>query len=95
MYPEAKPKGKTDADAVADAVFALEVRKEKWFPGPLETDRRMGAQSQVEWVNAVKIMELDDKIKDVTPLFTNDIIDECNKFDKAAVAQMAKSFKFG
>ncbi len=92
MYPEAKPKGKTEADALADAVFALNVRKDKWFPGPLETDQRMGAQSEVEWVNAVKIMELQDKIKDVKPLFTNDIIDACNQFDRAAIEKMSKSF---
>jgi len=53
----------------------------------------MGAQSEIEWVNAVKMMELEDKLKDASKLYTNDIIDECNKFDKNAVAEMAKSFK--
>jgi NitT/TauT family transport system substrate-binding protein len=93
MYPEGKPKGKGEDEAIADAVFALDVRKEKWFPNKLDPDQRMGAQSEVDWQNAVKIMELDDKIKDVKPLFTNDIVDECNKFDHNTIAQMAKSFK--
>jgi hypothetical protein len=44
-------------------------------------------------VNGVKIMELDDKFKDVSRLYTNDIIDSCNKFDKSAIADLATSFK--
>jgi NitT/TauT family transport system substrate-binding protein len=93
MYPEALPKGKTQEEAVADGVYALDIRKDKWFPDKSDADQRMGAQSELEWVNAVKIMEVEDKFKDVNPLFTNDIIDECNKFDKNAVADLAKSFK--
>jgi NitT/TauT family transport system substrate-binding protein len=93
MYPEGKPKGKTEEVAIADAVTGLDVRKEKWLPLKSDADQRMGTQSEVEWKNAVKIMELEDKIKDVKPLFTNDIIDECNKFDANAIAQMARSFK--
>jgi NitT/TauT family transport system substrate-binding protein len=93
MYPEALPKGKTQEQAIADGVSALDVRKDKWFPDKSDADQRMGAQSEIEWVNAVKIMEYEDKFKDVKPLFTNDIIDECNKFDKNAIADMAKSFK--
>jgi len=93
MYPEGKPKGKSEDEAVADAVFALDVRKEKWFPLKSDPDQRMGVQTDEQWQNAVKIMNLEDKIKDVKPLFTNDIIDECNKFDFNAIAQMAKNFK--
>ncbi len=93
MYPEGKPKGKTEDVAIADAVAGLDVRKEKWLPLKSDADQRMGVQSEVEWKNAVRIMDLEDKIKDVKPLFTNDIIDEANAFDQNALAQMAKSFK--
>jgi len=95
MYPEALPKGKTMEQAVADGVYALDVRKDKWFPDKSDLDQRMGAQSEIEWKNAVKIMELEDKFKDVTALYTNDLIDACNKFDKTAIAEMAKSFSLG
>ena len=94
MYPEALPKGKTQEQAVTDGVYALDVRKEKWFAEKSDADQRVGAQSEIEWVNAVKMMELEDKFKEPSKLYTNEIIDECNKFDKNAVAEMAKSFKF-
>jgi NitT/TauT family transport system substrate-binding protein len=94
MYPEALPKGKTQEQAVADGTAALDVRKEKWFPDKSDADQRIGAQSEIEWVNAVKMMELEDKFKDPSKLYTNDIVDECNKFDKNAIVDMAKSFKF-
>ena len=93
MYPEALPKGKTEEQAVADGVYALDIRKDKWFPDKSDSDQRMGAQSPLEWQNAVKMMELEAKFKDVSRLYSNDIVDECNKFDKNAVAAMAKSFK--
>jgi NitT/TauT family transport system substrate-binding protein len=54
----------------------------------------VGAQSEIEWVNAVKMMELEDKFKEPSKLYTNEIIDACNKFDKNAITDMAKSFKF-
>ena len=93
MYPEALPKGKTHEQAVADGAAALDVRKDKWFPDKSDADQRMGAQSEIEWTNAVKMMELEAKFKDAKKLYTNDIIDECNKFDKNAIADLAKSFK--
>ena len=93
MYPEALPKGKSADQAVTDGVAALDVRKEKWFPEKTDPDQRVGAQSALEWQNAVKMMELDDKFKDVGRLYSNDIIDECNKFDQAAIAKAAQSFK--
>lgn len=93
MYPEALPKGKTAEEAVTDGVYALDVRKDKWFPDKSDADQRMGAQSAAEWQNAVTMMELGDKFKDVSRLYTNDIVADCNKFDKNAIEQMAKSFK--
>ena len=93
MYPEALPKGKTQEQAVADGVYALDVRKEKWFPAKSDADQRMGAQSEIEWVNAVKMMEMEEKFKDAKRLYTNDIIGDCNKFDKSAIADLARSFK--
>jgi hypothetical protein len=92
MYPEALPKGKTAEEAVTDGVYAL-VRKDKWFPDKSDADQRMGALSVPEWRNAVTMMELGDKFKDVSRLYTNDVSDACNKFDKNAIASMAKSFK--
>lgn len=93
LYPEALPKGKTKEQAVADGVYALDIRRDKWFPLKSDPDQRIGAQSEIEWVNAVKMMELQDKIKDVKPLYTNEIIGACNDFDKNAIARMAKTFK--
>ena len=46
-----------------------------------------------QWEAQVEFAGLEDKIKDVTPFFTTEIIDEVNKFDREAIAKRAKEMK--
>lgn len=89
VYPESKPKGKTDAEAMAEALHVVNARKDKWLPGPGQTDKRFGAMSKDEWEAQVKFVGLEDKIKDVSPIFTTALIDDVNKFDRAAIEKQA------
>ena len=93
VYPESKPKGKTDAEAMAEALHILNNRKDKWFPGPWDPDKRMGAQSEAQWKAQVEFVGLEDKIKDVKPVFSTAIIDDVNRFDRDAIVKVAREMK--
>lgn len=93
VYPESKPKGKTGDEAMREALNILNNRKDKWFPGPWDPDQRLGAQSKEQWEAQVKFAGFEGKIADVTRYFTNEIIDEVNRFDRAKIVKMAKDMK--
>lgn len=93
VFPETKPKGKTDQEAMSEALKIVNVRKDKWFPGPWAADKRMGAFSKEEWEAQIAFTGLQDQVKDATSYWTNDLIDEVNKFDAKAIEKMAKEFK--
>ena len=94
VYPESKPKGKTEQEAMAEALNILNNRKDKWFAGSWDPDQRLGAQSKEQWEAQLKFLGLEGKIKDVTPYFTTEIIDNVNKFDREAIAKQARAMKF-
>jgi NitT/TauT family transport system substrate-binding protein len=93
IYPESKPKGKSDEESMREALNILNNRKDKWFPGEWDADKRFGAQSEDQWKAQVEFVDLEDKIKDVKPFFTTEIIDEVNKFDREKIAKMAREMK--
>lgn len=93
VYPESKPKGKSEQEAMTEALNILNNRKDKWFPGSWDPDQRLGAQSKEQWQAQLEFLGLADKIKDVTPFFTTEIIDDVNKFDREAIAKQAREMK--
>jgi NitT/TauT family transport system substrate-binding protein len=91
LYPESKPKGKTDKEAFDEALKVVRSRMDKWFAGPGQPDKRFGAMSLEEWQAQVAFAGLEGQIKDVRPVFTDELIDDVNKFDAAAIEAKAKS----
>jgi NitT/TauT family transport system substrate-binding protein len=91
VYPESKPKGKTDQEALADARKVVDSRKDKWFAGAWQPDKRLGAQTREEWDAQVEFAGLKGQIKDIERLFTNDLLDEINAFDRAAIEAQARA----
>jgi NitT/TauT family transport system substrate-binding protein len=91
LYPESKPKGKTDKEAFDEALKVVHSRMDKWLPGPWQSDKRFGAMSLEEWQAQVAFAGLEGQIKDVRPVFTTDLIDDINKFDAKAIETKAKS----
>jgi NitT/TauT family transport system substrate-binding protein len=93
VYPETKPKGKSDADALKEALNVVNARKDKWIAAPWQKDKRMGAMDLSEFEAQVKFAGLADKLdtKTLASTFTNDLIDEINAFDADAVRASAKS----
>src|SRR5215471_21418593 len=91
IYPESKPKGKTDKEAFDEALKVVQSRMDKWFAGPTQPDKRMGAMSREEWQAQVAFAGLEGQVKDVSPVFTTELIDEINRFDADAIVAKAKS----
>ena len=83
--------GKTDQEAFAEARKIVNSRKDKWLPGEWQTDKRFGAMSKAEWEAQVVFAGLEGQIKDVSPVFTTDLIEDINKFDRAAIEAKARS----
>ena len=93
IYPETKPKGKTDQEAFTEARKVVDSRKDKWFAGAWQTDKRFGGQTLEEWQAQVHFAGLDGQVNDLNKVFTTEILDEVNKFDRAAIEAKAKAMK--
>jgi NitT/TauT family transport system substrate-binding protein len=96
LYPESKPKTKNEQEALDDMLYLLRMRMPKWFPAPEQPDQRMGASSLEQWQAQIRFTALQDpeipkRIPDPAALFTNELIDEVNRFDRAAVIEQAKT----
>jgi NitT/TauT family transport system substrate-binding protein len=100
VYPESRPKGRSEEEARKELNFILKDRRNNWMRRPDDPDQRMGASTLDEWranietaAEATKNPKLADELGDANRLFTNELIDEINAFDKAAVLRMAKEFR--
>lgn len=100
VYPESQPKGRSLDEARKELNFILKDRKNSWMRRPDDPDQRMGASSLAEWKSNIEIAaessknpKLADELGDPNRLFTNELIDDINAFDKQAVIDMARSFK--
>jgi len=100
VYPESRPKGRSEDEARKELAFILKDRKESWMRRTDDPDQRMGAMTLAEWkanidmtAESSKNPKLGDELGDPNRLFTNELIDEINAFDKQAIVQAAKSFK--
>ncbi|WP_234193605.1 ABC transporter substrate-binding protein [Pseudacidovorax sp. NFM-22] len=100
VYPESKPKSRSLDEARKELNFILKDRKNSWMRRPDDPDQRMGASSLAEWKANVDLAaessrnpRLAEELGDPNRLFTNELIDDINAFDKQAVVSMARSFK--
>lgn len=100
VYPESRPKGRSEDEARKELAFILKDRKNSWMRRPDDPDQRMGASSLAEWkaniemtAESTKNPKLAEELGDPNRLFTNELIDEINAFDKQAIVQMAKELK--
>jgi NitT/TauT family transport system substrate-binding protein len=49
IYPESRPKGRSEEEARKELSFILKDRKTSWLRRPDDADQRMGASSLAEW----------------------------------------------
>jgi NitT/TauT family transport system substrate-binding protein len=89
LYPETAPRGASEADAVKSILFAAKRRIPLYRPPYPNT--KMGFIREDELKLDAQFLGLD--IKDLKPIFTNDLIDEINSYDRNKVIADAKAAK--
>jgi NitT/TauT family transport system substrate-binding protein len=95
VFPQTKATGKDEATALRDDVKTLQARARNWPPSAGGVTK--WGENSIANYNAyvdflVKNKVLKEKI-DANDLVTNDLIDDINKFDQAALIAMAKGYK--
>jgi NitT/TauT family transport system substrate-binding protein len=90
VYPETKPKGKSDEEALREALHVIKTRTWKWLPADFHEDKRIGGSTLREWQALVRFVNLQDQIRDANVLFTNELLDDVNEFDRKAIEDQAK-----
>ena len=89
MFPETAPRGATTEKAIEAILYSVNRRKALYRPPYPNT--KMGYIRPEELLLEAQFQNLD--IKDVSKLYTNDLIDEINAFDREAIIAEAKAFK--
>lgn len=95
VYPQTKPTGKDEATAIADDIKTIEARAKNWR---LEAGgvTKWGENSVENYDAYIDFLVKWGVVKQKVPaseLVTNELIDEINKFDAAAIVAMAKAYK--
>ncbi|MDP7169097.1 MAG: ABC transporter substrate-binding protein [Nitrospinota bacterium] len=97
MYPESRPKGMSMEKATARMLNVLVDRAPKLRPDDgTEKINKFGAHHEGEWDEYVKFVGLDKVLsKDmVKALYTNELIEEVNNFDRQEIINRAKNWDF-
>ena len=89
LYPETAPRGASEADAVKSILFAANGASRS-TSRPTRTPRWASSGNPNCMLDA-KFLGLD--IKDIKPMFTNDMIDEINNYDRGKIIAQAKAYK--
>lgn len=89
LYPETAPRGASREDAIKSVLFAAQRRIPLYRPP--YPDTKMGFIREDELQRDAQFLGLD--IKDVKPLFTNEMIEEINNFDRGKIIEQAKAYK--
>ncbi len=91
LYPESKPKGVDETKALEETRTILTRRAPKWFRRADAADQRVGTSDLAEWQASVAYTHTEGKVPDAAKLFSNELIEDVNKFDHAAIAAQAKA----
>ena len=88
MFPETAPRGSSEDQAVQAIVQSIG-RRTKLYRPPY-ANAKMGSINPAEFQAEAKLDDLD--VKDVSPLYTNELIDEINNFDMHAIQAQAADY---
>jgi len=95
VFPQTKATGKTEEEALKDDIKTLEARARNWPPAAGGVTK-WGENSETNYAAYVDFLVKNGVLKEKVPagdLITNELIDDINKFDAAAIATMAKGYK--
>jgi NitT/TauT family transport system substrate-binding protein len=95
VYPQTRATGKDEATALRDDLITLEARAKNWRYEPVGGKRwgdnvEANYQAYLDWLFKQDIIKAKTDAKD---LVTNDLLDEIDNFDEAALVAEAKAYK--
>lgn len=93
VYPESRPKESDTQKALAQGLKVSELRMAGWKNS--KTHGKNGLFLAEDWNNLSDFLLREKQITQPVPasrMYTNDLIDEINSYDRAAVVQQAKNF---
>jgi NitT/TauT family transport system substrate-binding protein len=93
VYPESRPKDTDPQKALAQGLRILEARKPGWTSP--KTNGKNGLFIEEDWKNLSNFLLAGGQISQPVPtsrMYTNDMIDEINNYDRSAVIQQAKNY---
>ena len=100
VYPESKPKTKSEEEALKELEIIRKGRRNAWVRRADDPEQRLGATSPDDWAAALRgavvganIPDLAKQVGDGRDVFTNELLDEVNDFDKATIIKQAKEFR--
>ena len=95
LYPQTRPQAVEEPRALKEALHVFGARFETQRVDNRE-DKRWGASSPAQWA-ALKALYREQHLiqgtVDVNEVFTNQLIDEINRFDQPAVIRQAKDYR--
>lgn len=94
MYPDSKPTGISEGEALKRAVHVMKARMKNW-KSP-QDKARWGEMKAEQWRLIIDFMVQTGSLKQSLPaeeMFTTELLDEINKFDAQKVIDQAKNFK--
>ena len=93
LYPESKPKGKEEAQALRETVHIITSRTGKYVLDPVKMPK-YGMNYPRGWEAFLKALALDPAaVGDVRRFYTNDLIEEANQFDHEKIRALARDWK--
>ena len=95
VYPQTKATGKDEATALRDDLATLKARASNWPPSAGGA-KKWGENSFENYNKYIDFLVANGVLKtkiDAKELVTNDLIDDINDFDAAAIEKQAKAYK--
>ncbi|MCZ6486190.1 MAG: ABC transporter substrate-binding protein [Acidobacteria bacterium] len=94
IYPESKPRGISEEQALQFSLAVLRSRMYKWDPSD-ELVKKHGAYSHEEWMKIVELMGLKGAVTDemVRSLYSNEVVECANDFDAEKVREQARNYR--
>ncbi len=95
LYPESLPKGKPMEQVLREMIRGVAMRAQKCYAvRPDDEDKRWGAYSRKAWDTYLRFLGLEGKLKDPYKYYSNELIDDVNRFDVEKVRTQARNFNF-
>jgi len=92
LYPTAVAKGKSHDEAITDMLYIIGSRAKNWVREG-GASSKWGVMMEEDFKNERKFLKLEDKLPDLSKVYTNRFIDEINRFDAEKIRQQARNYK--